>query len=371
MPVSFKILIIAFLAALVSGCNHPSEPIRIGLSVNLSGAGGAAGEDIRNGVMLAVSEINEKGDISGRPLELFVRDDRNTAQGVMDADQDLIAKGVIAIIGHTTSENTLTAHPFVTSHGVLLFTPYSATSRLSGKDDLFLRTAVDTRLYGMALGRTLEEQGVKSAAFLLDMSNESYCEEYLAETKKTFSGSIHTVRINSREAISWDEAIQQLMQGNPGAVVLLTEVLTTGIAAQKLRLAGYCGDLYATIWAQTPALRRFGGDAVEGLRIISFVPPMMDAPFFLDFNQKMMDKFGSPASARSIRAYEAVMILSEAIGKCLPEPTSACLKKALVGHEFNGCLGPVRFDAFGDTLRPVYEIELSGGKERLIKEILR
>ena len=61
---------------IVSCSQQPAEePIKIGLSVNLSGRGGMSGEHIRDGAMLAVRDVNERGGINGRPLELLVRDD--------------------------------------------------------------------------------------------------------------------------------------------------------------------------------------------------------------------------------------------------------------------------------------------------------
>lgn len=363
---SFALLVCLLVLA---SCNRP-EPIKIGLAVNLSGEGGAAGEDIRTGAMIAVSEINDRGGVKGRRMELLVKDDRNTPEGVLDADRALAEAGAVAIIGHSTSQNTLSAYPFITSMNVLLFAPYTATTMLTGKDDFVVRSAVDTKQYGKALGHILDQRGVKKAAFLLDLSNKTYCEEYLAETTRNFAGMAQPVRIDSRMAIQWDEAIKDLLEGTPDAVVLLTEVMTTGITAQKLRLADFKGQMYATIWAQTPALTRFGGKAVEGIRLISFLPPMDDSPAFLNLSAKTSEKFHQPASARTVRAYEAVSILAQAMEQCIPGLDAACLKKALSGHEFDGFFGKVSFDEYGDVDRPVYEIEIRGDKENIAAEVI-
>ncbi|MGD9278795.1 MAG: ABC transporter substrate-binding protein, partial [Desulfobacterales bacterium] len=125
----------------LGACDLKKEPIKIGLVVNLSGRGGTAGEYIREGAMIAADEINQKGGIQGRPILLVIKDDENTDDGIINADKELIAEGVPIIIGHTYSESTLKAYPYVTSRDTLLFTSYTATSRLTGKDDLFFRTS--------------------------------------------------------------------------------------------------------------------------------------------------------------------------------------------------------------------------------------
>ncbi|MDP3451190.1 MAG: ABC transporter substrate-binding protein, partial [Anaerolineaceae bacterium] len=77
-------------------------PIRIGLAAQLTGKQADLGIQLRNGVQLAVDEINASGGINGRNLELSVEDDLGTPQGAKDAQNKLIDKGVVAIIGHFT-----------------------------------------------------------------------------------------------------------------------------------------------------------------------------------------------------------------------------------------------------------------------------
>ncbi len=76
-----------------------AEPIRIGLSGSFSGGSSPMGESMRNGVRLAVQEINAIGGIHGRPIELLERDDQASNEiGARIADQ-LTAAKVVATIG--------------------------------------------------------------------------------------------------------------------------------------------------------------------------------------------------------------------------------------------------------------------------------
>jgi len=95
-----------------TSCNQQQPPIKIGLAINLSGRGGEAGEHIRDGALLAIEDVNNSGGINGRLLELLIRDDQNSDEGIRKADESLINEGVVAIIGHSYSSNTVKAHPF-------------------------------------------------------------------------------------------------------------------------------------------------------------------------------------------------------------------------------------------------------------------
>jgi len=361
----FFIVIISLIISQIAwlgACDRKKEPIKIGLSINLSGRGGTAGEYIRDGAMLAVSEINKKGGVHGHPISLLIKDDKNTDEGILQADKELIAEGVPVIIGHTYSETTLKAYPYVTLHNTLLFTPFTGTTKLTGKDDLFFRTSIDNSAYGRALSALLAKQQIKTVSFLLDMSNPSFVLDYVEQTRKHYPGHITPIQFNSQKTTDWKRIISGLLDPNPDAIILLTEVTMTGIAAQKLRAKGFEGDLIASLWAQTPDLMRYGGKAVEGLTIITFISPQYNNPQYVAFATAVKERFNKPVTARTVRAYEAIQIISEALKQCT-EISVQELKKALLEiSRFDSVMGPVRFDTFGDVVRPIFEIRVRNGK---------
>lgn len=364
------VLLVAFVAVISGGWwyshHHTNAAIRIGLAINLSGQGGTANEYVREGAMLAVEEVNQQGGIHGRTLELLVKDDRNTPQGIIAADRSLIAQDVVAIIGHVTSQNTIVSYPVVTSRGVLLFNPYTATTELVGKDDLLIRTNVGNHQNGLRTAKLLQEKGAAVTAFLMDMSNRSYVYDYYQHTLKHYPGKTVAVSFQRDEAPSWDKLIDQLISPKPNAIVLLTEVSMTGLIAQKLRAKGYDGSLIATLWAQSPDLTRYGGAAVEGLTIISYMDPENRHPEFLAFAEKMQNRLGHPPNARSTRAYEAVQILAAALRRC-KTLTSEDLRQQILNHSFHSLMGTVQFDAYGDVERPIYEIRVRNGRFERIR----
>jgi branched-chain amino acid transport system substrate-binding protein len=358
---SFLILVLCLVIHQIfwlGACDSKKEPIKIGLAVNLSGRGGTAGEYIREGAMIATEEINKKGGIHGRPISLIIKDDENSDDGIIRADKELIAQGVPVIIGHTHSESTLKAYPYVTSHDTLLFTSYTATSKLTGKDDLFLRTSVDTVSYGRALSALLSKRQLKKVCFLVDMSNPSFSLEYVEETGKHFSGNTYSIKFNSRKETDWGIVIRELMEPNPEAIVLLTEVTMTGVSAQKLHSRGFKGDLIATLWAQTSDLMRYGGKAVEGMTIITFIKPRYNNAQYKAFARKIQENFHHPVTARAVRAYEAVYMISEALKRCTAFTSIEIKRNLLKLPEEDYIMGPVRLDAFGDVIRPIYEVRI-------------
>jgi branched-chain amino acid transport system substrate-binding protein len=358
---SFRIMILLILFVFISCTPQDKPPIKIGLSVNLSGRGGAAGEHIRDGALLAVDEINEAGGIRGRPIKLLVRDDQNSTQGIKRADQSLLNEGVVAIIGHSYSSNTVKAFPLVTSNNTLLITAYSATTILSRKDDLFLRTSVDCALYGRKMAALLKKYSITSIAVLMDMTNSAFVEDFLKYLKKNFTGKLIQVSFNSRKNADWQKLTASLLDSQSQAVVFLTEASMTGIGLQKLTNRHYQGRYFATLWTQTPELFRIAGPAAQGLSIITFIDPGNQRPGYQAFDRKMKKKFHKPATARSARAHEIITVLADAMARC-PQINALELKKALLTGEYESIMGHLKFNSFGDVVRPVYEVKVQDGK---------
>jgi branched-chain amino acid transport system substrate-binding protein len=109
-------LSLATLASLgiLSGCDNTPATIKIGVAQPMSGNLAALGQDLHNGVKLAVAEINKEGfRIKGKPvtIEIVAVDDRADAAAGKEAAQQLVDAGVVAVIGHLNSGVSIEAAP--------------------------------------------------------------------------------------------------------------------------------------------------------------------------------------------------------------------------------------------------------------------
>lgn len=109
---------IALLAAsssvLLQGCDSPPSTIKIGVAQPLSGNLAALGQDLLNGVNLAVAELNKEGfRIKGKlvTIEVVAVDDRASADTGKEVAKQLVDAGVVAVIGHLNSGVSIAAAP--------------------------------------------------------------------------------------------------------------------------------------------------------------------------------------------------------------------------------------------------------------------
>ena len=125
-----------------------ADPIKIGLVTALSGQSARAGEAITRGLTVAIDEINAKGGVLGRPLELVRRDDEgNPAKGVTAARELIFKEKVAVLFGGLDTPVSMAIVPVVNQEKVPFMGPWAAgtpiTKNGANPNFVFRVSAVD------------------------------------------------------------------------------------------------------------------------------------------------------------------------------------------------------------------------------------
>lgn len=138
--------------ALLSGCDNTPSTVKIGVAQPLSGNLAEKGQDLLNGVKLAVADINKEGfQIKGKTvlIEIVAKDDKSDPAVGVAVAKELVAEGVVAVIGNLNSGVSIPAAPIYAEKGIAQlaistnpkFTQlgFATTFRLVGNDNLQAR----------------------------------------------------------------------------------------------------------------------------------------------------------------------------------------------------------------------------------------
>ena len=101
-------------AASLTACNSTPSTIKIGVAQPLTGPLSALGQDMLNGVQLAVEELNQSGfQVKGKTVtfEVVAVDDRADAKTGVEVAKQLVDAGVTVVIGHLNSGVSIAAAP--------------------------------------------------------------------------------------------------------------------------------------------------------------------------------------------------------------------------------------------------------------------
>lgn len=142
----------AFLAA---GCERIPDTVKIGVAQPMSGPLAALGNDMKNGVQLAVDEINASGfKIDGKPvkLEVVAVDDKANADEGKKVAQTLVDAGVVAVVGHLNSGVSIAAAPIYAEHNIAQLAISTKPEYTQLKLPTTLRLVANDALQSKALG---------------------------------------------------------------------------------------------------------------------------------------------------------------------------------------------------------------------------
>jgi branched-chain amino acid transport system substrate-binding protein len=354
MKVSVKIaiILISLLLAGIAGCRK-ADPIKLGFVGGLTGRYSDLGTAGRNGALLAVEEANEKGGINGRAIELITRDDKQEPAAAVQADRELIAAGVTAIIGHMTSSMTMAALPIINEQRVLMVSPTSSTDRLTGIDDYFFRVVSTNKQETICLaGHAFQAQGLKKIAALFDLANSGYTESFFNNFKEEFEKLGGTIIFSKGFTLDMDVSFStltaEILSTEAEGVLIVAGALDTAMICQQLRKKNFTGKFIPCLWAMTPELISNGGSAVEGLVFFSKqFDQNSTAPDYLLFRDNYRSRFGNEPNFASVHAYDAVRVILEALSI---DSNPDNLKRTIIAKRtFTGLQGDFEIDRYGDT----------------------
>jgi branched-chain amino acid transport system substrate-binding protein len=353
-----SLFLIFATAALFSACGA-GEPIFVGFSGQLSGNYSDLGVGARNGVRLAIEEMNEEGGIAGRTLELLAENDLNSLEGVREADKKLVDAGVVAIIGHITSSQTLVSLEYLNelaesgAHDIALISPTASTPLLSGKRDRFFRLNPSSDRSAAAIADYARRRlKVKSVSIIYDTGNEAYSLPYIERFSKTmekYGLEVRTrVSFRSGSQVQWTALVEELAPEKVDAVFLVSSATDTAILAGLIRKKTSDTHMLGSGWANTDALIRNGGSSVEGMVFTDTARLDEDSEAYRSFERRYRNRFGKPLNFAVLQGYESMRLLEEGLMKT--SGSGRGIVEALQSIEsIEGIRGRIFFDAYGDV----------------------
>lgn len=179
---TISLLLTIFL--LTMGSTYAAS-IRIGLSGPFSGGSSPMGESMRNGVRLAVEEINSVGGINGKAIELVERDDKADNEEGARIAAELIAQKVVATIGIVNTGVGLASIDQYQKEKIPLMIVVSTGTALTRKfappaasENYIFRVSPTLELEARMLAADLKRRGMVRVAIVAD--NTPYGEAGLA-----------------------------------------------------------------------------------------------------------------------------------------------------------------------------------------------
>jgi branched-chain amino acid transport system substrate-binding protein len=339
------------------------EPIHIGVSVPLEGSYADLGRAIVNAARLAVEEVNDSGGLGNKLIELLVCNDEAKVKKALECANDFVKEGVVAVIGHLTSQESIEASKVYADHGIVQITPASThpwfTERPGSRGFAFRTIGRDdkqAKLIVAEIDKLPYQRPIKISIF----HNNTVYGNNLASLIRTEVVKLDKDKVIETVAIKKDQK-QYHREVESLKSQVLVFVGEYGDAAQlmkELALSNKKDILF------------FGADGIFSQRFIDSAGLRAEGAFVTgstinteselaqSFIQNYRERFKVEASAFAMNSYDATKIILTAIMKS--QNSGISIAEAVKSIKYNGVTGKIYFNQIGDPVLPrmtMYQVQ--------------
>ncbi|MFG1370977.1 ABC transporter substrate-binding protein [Xanthobacter oligotrophicus] len=317
---------IAMAGVSIAGVAVAAEPIKIGLSGPFTGGSSSMGVSMRDGVKLAVTEINKTGGVLGRQLVLVERDDEAKNEVGVQIAQELINKeGVVATLGYINTGVALASQRFYQEAEIPVINNVATGSVIprqflppDNKSNYIFRTSASDAIQSVMIAdEAVKRQGAKKPAILADSTN--YGQLGRADLEKALATlGVKPVATEKFNIGDTDMTAQLLRAKEAGADVILTYAIGPELAqiANGMAKLGWKVPMIGSWTLSMASFIDTAGPNGDGAMMPQTFIQLPDTPkrkAFIEAYQAAykIDRMPSPVSAA--QGYDSVFLLAAAI----------------------------------------------------------
>ena len=253
--------------------------IVLGQSAPLTGPAAQLGIQFRDGAKLYFNQVNAKGGINGRTIELRTQDDGYEPVKTAENTKKFLADDVFALFGYIGTPTSVAALPLATAAKTPFFAPFTGAQVLR---EPFNRYAIHVRASYFdetaAIVRQAAAVGIKK--FSVFYQNDAYGKaglEGVERALKTLSLSMTSLGTVERNSVDVKKAVADILAKQPEAIVQISAYKSCAAFIREARAAGFGGTFYNVSFVGTQALLTELGKEARGV-VVSQVMPYPYSP---------------------------------------------------------------------------------------------
>ena len=354
----FALSIILGTGLLLGTGASKAQDIAIAVVGPITGSNAALGEQMIRGGKMAVADINAKGGVLGKKLNLILADDACDPKQAVAAANDVVAKNAVFVAGHYCSSSSIPASAVYNEAGVLQMTPASTNPALTedaakkGWINVFRACGRDD-VQGAVAGKYLADH-FKGKRVAIVHDKTAYGKGIADETKK----AMNTAGLSETmyEAITqgdkdFSALISKMKQANIDVIYFGGYQTEAGLIVRQARDQGLQAQLIGADALVTEEFWKITGPAGEGT-LMTFPPD----PRHIPAAKAVVDRFiaeGYNPEGYTLYTYAAIQAFSAAAEKAKSLKVDD-LSKALKSMTVETVIGPLGWDKKGDVTDPKY-----------------
>ena len=371
------LLVISGLTACAAETEEAPDVIKIGVNLELTGDVSVYGVPERNAFEQAVSEVNAKGGIDGKLVELVIYDNAYDQAKAVQNTEKLIEDGVVAILGSATSGMTMAIAPLAKDNGLVVFTPSGTNSAVTMDGDVVnpyvFRSCFIDPFQGQVLANFASNDLAASKVVIMVNNGSEYSKELariFTEQLNKNGGEVVETASYADSDTDYKASLTSIATKEFDVLFIADYAKNAGLIIGQARSTAGLEDvkIIGPDGFEDPQLNDLAGGA-QNVNNVYFSTHFSS----LSDNQKVADFVASyqaftkaagkeePASVFAALAYDAAYMLFAAIDAADSTDPEAIRDSLESLPAFSGVTGDISFDALHNAVKPAFLIELNNG----------
>jgi branched-chain amino acid transport system substrate-binding protein len=345
-----------------------AQDIKIANLVELSGPGATSGTQFKDGIELAIKEINASGGILGKKITYTTEDTQSNPGVAKGLTQKATDNDVFAIFGPVFTGSIMVSMAESKRAETPNFTGGEGAAVTQQGNPYVFRTSFGQ---SVAFPKIAKYINSKSKNLAIIYVNNDFGKGGLDTIKKLLEGTstkiVAEVSTDSG-AIDFSAAVIKVKQSNADAVFVYTNEEESARALKEFRKQDFTKPLIGETTLTGQKVIELAGEAANGA--VGHVGLTVDAPELKAFGVKFKNEYKTESDHNGVKGYTGVYILKAAIervGKLDRKAVAAALHNACFSaKQYPGILLDVCFDEKGDLDRESFMVEVKKGKGKVI-----
>ncbi|MCX7816049.1 MAG: branched-chain amino acid ABC transporter substrate-binding protein [Syntrophales bacterium] len=349
----FLWLVTTIFLALSFSSTSASDTIKLGVAGAHSGDLASYGLPTKRAAELVVKEINAKGGVLGKKVEIIAEDDMCKPEVAVNTATKLVSQGVHVVLGHICSGATKTALGIYKEAGIVVCSSSATNPELtqSGKYPNFFRTiASDDAQAKLGADFTVNVLKAKKIAILHDKGDygkgfAEYAKKFVEESKKAKVVLFEGI---TPGAVDYSAVVQKIKQSGADAVIYGGYHPEASSIVMQMRKKNMKTYFVSDDGVKDDTFIKVAGKYAEGV-YASGPKDTSKNPMAIKAIQEHRKVYNAEPGAFFLEGYAAALALLNAIEKAKTTKGDA-VAKALRTYPVDTPLGRIKFDKKGDAI---------------------
>ena len=347
----YTFCVIFLIMLLLTPVIHASETIKVAVIFAKTGEAAAPNILYFYSARFAVDEINRKGGLLGKPVELIEIDSQSTALGSKAAAEQAVKEGVTAVVGGSRSSFAMSMAPVLQAAHIPMISPTATIKELTLTGDYIFRVCLVDDFQGEVMATfAIKDLKAKTAVVLTNTGNKYsmglakvFMEKYVKAGGKVLMEGEYLENVTDFPAL-----LARVKQLNPQAVFIPGYSKDAGFIINTAKEMGIRTQFLGGDGWSEEQICQYAGNAVEGSYSCSYWNKHNPDKFYRKSMENFEKDYGRITSQAVPLTYDSFMLLADAIRRANSfDP--AKIRDALASTKgFKGVSGDITFDGNGN-----------------------